>query len=88
MKPKPTLIFCLIMDLIGSASYFVPGMGEWLDIVWAPISAYIFYRSFGGKTGAIGSIINFTEEILPFLDFIPTFTIAYFYKRFFKKNVE
>jgi len=76
------------MDLIGSASYFVPGMGEWLDIAWAPISAYIFYRSFGGKTGAIGSIINFVEEVLPFVDFIPTFTIAYFYKRFFKKNVE
>lgn len=88
MRSKPTLAFCLIMDLIGSASYFLPGMGEWLDIAWAPISAYIFYRSFGGKTGTIGSIINFAEELLPFADFVPTFTIAHIYKRFLKKNVE
>lgn len=74
------------MDLIGSASYFVPGMGEWLDIAWAPISAYIFYRSFGGKTGAIGSIINFAEEVLPFVDIIPTFTIAYFIKKLKMSN--
>ncbi|NDP20892.1 MAG: hypothetical protein GZ091_07405 [Paludibacter sp.] len=81
MKSKPTLQFCLIMDIIGSASYFIPGVGEWTDIAWAPISAYIFYRSFGGKTGAIGSIINFTEELLPFIDFIPTFTIAFLIKK-------
>jgi hypothetical protein len=67
------------MDLLGSATYLLPGLGEWFDILWAPISAFIFYRSFGGKTGKIGSIINFAEEILPFTDFIPTFTLGYLY---------
>ena len=85
MKTKPTLTFCLIMDLLGSATYLLPGLGEWFDILWAPISALIFFKSFGGKVGRIGSIINFTEEILPFTDIIPTFTIAYFYNRYFKK---
>jgi hypothetical protein len=84
MKTKPTLVFCLIMDLMGSITYFLPGFGEWFDIIWAPISAYIFYRSFGGKTGQIGALINFVEEILPFSDIIPTFTLVYLYKRFKK----
>ena len=86
MKTKPTLTFCLIMDLLGSATYLLPGLGEWFDILWAPISALIFFKSFGGKVGRIGSIINFAEEILPFTDIIPTFTIAYFYNRYFKKE--
>jgi len=85
MNTKPTLTFCLIMDLLGSATFLLPGLGEWFDILWAPISALIFFKSFGGKVGRIGSIINFAEEILPFTDIIPTFTIAYFYNRYFKK---
>lgn len=86
MKMKPTLTFCLIMDLLGSATFLLPGLGEWFDILWAPVSAMLFFNSFGGKVGRIGSIINFAEEILPFTDFIPTFTIAYFYNRHFKKE--
>jgi hypothetical protein len=74
------------MDLLGSATFLLPGLGEWFDILWAPVSAMLFFNSFGGKVGRIGSIINFAEEILPFTDFIPTFTIAYFYNRYFKKE--
>ncbi len=85
MKPKPSLLFCLIMDFLGCVSYFIPGIGEWFDIGFASISALIFYLSFGGKTGKIGALINFAEEILPFTDIIPTFTLAYFYKRFNKR---
>ncbi|HLP05671.1 MAG TPA: hypothetical protein VK152_09605 [Paludibacter sp.] len=87
MKRKPaTLLFCLAMDALGLASLLVPFLGEWTDIVWAPISAFIFYKSFGGKTGKLGSLLDFTEEILPFADFIPTFTLAYIYERYFKKK--
>jgi len=85
MKSKPSLLFCLIMDLLGSASYLLPGVGEWFDVLWAPISAFIFYRAFGGKTGKIGSIINFLEEAIPFTDIIPTFTLAYIYNRIKKQ---
>ncbi len=74
------------MDLLGSATFLLPGLGEWFDILWAPVSAMLFFNSFGGKVGRIGSIINFAEEILPFTDFIPTFTIAYFYNLYFKKE--
>jgi len=74
---RPSLGFCLLMDLVGCISYVIPGTGELMDIVWAPISAFVFYRSFGGKTGMVGGIINFIEEGVPGIDIIPTFTIAW-----------
>jgi hypothetical protein len=46
----------------------------------------LFFNSFGGKVGRIGSIINFAEEMLPFTDFVPTFTIAYLYNHYLKKE--
>ncbi len=84
-KKTPSLQFCLIMDLIGCASYAIPGVMEFTDIIWAPISAIIFYKTFGGRVGEIGAVINFVEEILPGTDVIPTFTIAYFYRKYFKE---
>lgn len=63
------------------ASYIFPAIAEFIDVVWAPISAYFFFKLFGGKIGKIGSVINFLEEIIPFSDVIPTFTIAWFIRR-------
>ena len=83
-KPQPSLILCLVMDIIGYASYAIPGLGELSDIVWAPISALIFYKMFGGLKGAFGGIFNFAEEILPFTDFIPSFTIMWVWQYFTK----
>ncbi len=76
----PTLSFCLLMDLIGCGSYLLPGLGEFTDILWAPLSGFIFYRTFGGWKGAVGGILNGCEEILPGTDIIPSFTIMYFLK--------
>ena len=76
-----SLVFCLIMDLIGYATYAVPVLGEIGDIVWAPISALIFWRTFGSWRGALGGMFNFVEELLPGFDFIPSFTIMYFLQR-------
>lgn len=76
-----SLVFCVLMDLIGYATYAIPGVGEFGDIIWAPISALIFYKTFGGWKGAFGGLFNFVEEILPGLDFIPSFTIMWFIQR-------
>lgn len=75
-RAVPSLTLCLLMDLIGCASYAVPLLGEVSDVIWAPLSALIFYRMFGGPLGAFGSVFNFIEELFPGLDFIPTFTIS------------
>lgn len=77
-RKTPSLAACIIMDFLGYATYAVPFLGEFADIIWAPISAMIFFRMFGGAKGVFGGMFNFVEEILPGLDFIPTFTIMWF----------
>lgn len=77
----PNLAICIIMDLIGMASYIIPGLTEFTDIVWAPISGFVFYLLFGGRFGVIGGTLDFLEEIIPFTDFIPSFTIAWFIRK-------
>jgi len=86
-KRQPSLVFCILMDIIGYATYAVPFLGEIGDIVWAPVSAIIFYASFGGWKGAIGGIGNFIEELLPGTDFIPSFTIMWFLQQNQKKKI-
>lgn len=81
MKKQTSLAFCVLMDLIGYATYIIPGLGEFGDIIWAPISGIVFFITFGGWKGAFGGIFNFIEEILPGTDFIPSFTIMWFLQR-------
>jgi hypothetical protein len=56
-------------------------LGEAEDLLWAPISGIIFYFMFGKKLGLSGGVFSFLEEITPGLDFIPTFTIAWFIRK-------
>ena len=65
------------MDLVGYITYAIPGFGEFGDVLWAPVSAIIFFITFGGFKGATGGLLNFIEELLPGTDFIPSFTIMY-----------
>ena len=73
-RKEPSLIFCILMDVIGYATYAIPFLGEFGDILWAPVSSIIFFLTFGGWKGAMGGMFNFVEEILPGTDFIPSFT--------------
>ena len=77
----PNIAICIGMDLIGMASFVFPFLAEFSDIIWAPISAFIFNKMFGGRLGMIGGVLNFLEEILPFTDIIPSFTIAWFIRK-------
>jgi hypothetical protein len=85
-KKQPSLIFCILMDIIGYATYTIPVFGELGDILWAPLSAIIFFTTFGGWKGALGGFGNFIEEILPGTDFIPSFTIMWFIQNMQRKN--
>lgn len=77
----PKLWLCILLDIVGMISYFIPVWGEWIDTTWAPLSAFLFYWLFGGKTGTIGAFVSFAEEALPFTDAIPMFTIGYFTRK-------
>ena len=80
IQKRPSLLICIVMDLIGYATYALPFVGEIGDMIWAPVSGLIFYKLFGGWKGAMGGIFNFIEELLPGLDFIPSFTIMWIIK--------
>jgi hypothetical protein len=77
-RPLPPLALCLLLDALGCASYALPFFGEFFDLIWAPISAIMYWRLFGGYRGFLGGAFNFFEEIMPGLDIIPTFTITWF----------
>ncbi len=77
----PNIGLCIVLDLIGMGSYIFPFFAEISDLAWAPISAMIFNRLFGGRLGMIGGVLNFLEEIVPFTDIIPSFTIAWFIRK-------
>ncbi|HEX5152115.1 MAG TPA: hypothetical protein VFW07_11760 [Parafilimonas sp.] len=83
---KPSLLFCIVMDLIGYATYAVPVFGEFVDIIWAPVSALIFYLAFGGWKGGFGAVFNFIEELMPGTDFIPSFTLMWLLQKAAQKK--
>jgi hypothetical protein len=75
MSRELLFVVSLVIDLIGMASYLLPGLGETIDIVWAPISASLLYYLYGSWVISIGNLV---EEIVPGLDFIPTALIAWY----------
>ena len=62
------------------------GMIPFLDLLWAPLSAYLMTKMYPGKKGKIAAAISFVEEALPFLDFVPTFTIMWLYTYVFEST--
>ena len=74
------------MDIVGYATYAIPFLGEFADILWAPISSVIFMSTFGVWKGALGGFGNCLEELLPGTDFIPSFTIMWFIQNMQKKK--
>ena len=73
----PSLKTCITLDVIGCLSYIVPPFGP----IWAFTSGIIFYFMFGKKFGVFGGMFSFIEELIPGVDLIPTFTIAYFMRK-------
>lgn len=76
----------IIFDLIGMMSYIIPGIGESTDIIWAPISGILLVIMYKGVTGKIAGVLGTLEEIVPFTDIIPTFTLTWIYVYIIKKE--
>lgn len=68
------LVACLGLDLMGDATYFLPGLGETFDIAWAPAQAIAMKMMF--RYYALPAF-GFTEEILPGTDIIPSATLGW-----------
>ncbi|NJX15015.1 hypothetical protein [Tamlana crocina] len=86
MNKYKKLIIGIVLDALGYVSFFIPGVGEFSDIVWAPVSGWLMTKLYKGKPGKIAGVIAFVEEALPGLDVIPTFTLMWIYSYVFKKE--
>ncbi|SHG16188.1 hypothetical protein SAMN05444396_105142 [Flavobacterium segetis] len=80
------LFLGLLFDSIGMLSFTIPFFGEFSDVIWAPIAGFLMTWMYKGTIGKIGGVITFVEEILPFSDFIPTFTLTWIYNYLIKKQ--
>jgi hypothetical protein len=57
----------------------LPGIGEFSDVIWAPLAGWLMTRMYKGKIGQAAGIVTFVEELIPGLDAVPTFTIMWIY---------
>ena len=84
-KKQNKLFIGIACDIVGMGSYLIPGAGELFDIVWAPLSLYIMTKLYKGTPGKVAGVVSFIEEALP-IDFVPTFTLMWFYTYKIKKE--
>lgn len=83
---KTKLLLSLIFDGIGMLTYSAPLFGEVVDVVWAPISGILLMLMYKGTAGKIAGLFGTIEELIPFTDVIPTFTITWFYTYIIKRE--
>jgi len=76
------LLLCLLIDFIGVLTVSIPIVGEFFDIFWAPLSAYLLLLLFGNWGFCV---LGFVEEMLPYTDIIPTATLGWFIERMYQK---
>ncbi|TFG74524.1 MAG: hypothetical protein E4H26_07775, partial [Flavobacteriales bacterium] len=62
------LFLGLLFDAIGMLSFDLPFIGEFSDVVWAPIAGWLISIMYKGKIGQAAGIVTFIEEIIPGLD--------------------
>ncbi len=80
-KKYKLLLLSILFDGIGMLSFVIPLVGEFSDVIWAPLSAFLIYKMYQGVEGKIGSVVSFVEEAGIFgTDFLPTFTLTWIYK--------
>ncbi|RKS98627.1 hypothetical protein [Flavobacterium sp. 123] len=80
------LILGIAFDCIGMLSFTIPGIGEFSDVIWAPLAGFLMTWMYKGTLGKVAGGFTFLEEILPFSDFIPSFTITWIYNYLIMKK--
>ncbi len=78
LSKNKKLALSILFDAIGFITI--------IDIIWAPLSAYLMTKMYSGNRGKVAGTISFIEEIIPGLDIIPTFTIMWLYTYVFSKE--
>lgn len=86
MKKYQKLLLGLLFDALGFVSFIIPGVGEFSDVIWAPVSGWLMTKLYEGREGKIAGVITFVEEALPGFDIIPSFTLMWIYTYVIKKQ--
>ncbi|MCL6266065.1 hypothetical protein [Flagellimonas myxillae] len=73
------LLLGILLDGIGMLSFAIPGIGEFSDVIWAPVAGWLMTRMYKGKIGQAAGLVTFVEELIPGLDIIPSFTLMWVY---------
>lgn len=76
----PSLVTCLIFDSISCIGLLMGQYQALFKIIWAPLSALIYFRLYGGKLGFFGGATCFLEESTGYGFVIPMFTITWLAK--------
>ena len=66
----------LTIDGVGSFSYLLPFLGEAFDVVWAPAQTVLIMALYQHVSPNM-SYVSFAEEMLPFLDVLPSATTGW-----------
>nr|WP_315196746.1 hypothetical protein [uncultured Flavobacterium sp.] len=69
----------ILFDAIGMLTFTIPGIGEFADVVWAPLAGFLMTKMYKGRVGKVAGVLTFVEEIFPFTDVIPSFTLTWIY---------
>ncbi|MBS9463634.1 hypothetical protein LV716_17085 [Flagellimonas sp. HMM57] len=80
------LFLGLLFDGIGMLSFAIPAIGEFSDVIWAPMAGWLMTRMYKGRIGQAAGVVTFVEELVPGMDVIPSFTIMWVYTYIFSKK--
>ncbi|PRX55093.1 hypothetical protein [Flagellimonas meridianipacifica] len=80
------LFLGLLFDGIGMLSFVIPGIGEFSDVIWAPLAGWLMTQLYKGKMGQVAGVVTFVEELVPGLDVVPSFTLMWLYTHVFSKG--
>lgn len=78
LSKKQLLKYGIIFDLLG--------MIPILNFIWAPLSVLLMTKLYKGNVGKIGGMVSFIEEVVPGLNFFPSFTLTWVYVFILKKG--
>lgn len=78
------LVLGILFDSIGMLSFAIPGIGEFGDVIWAPLAGFLMSKMYEGRVGKVAGVLTLIEEILPFTDVVPSFTLTWIYTYWIK----
>lgn len=88
-KKYKLLWLSILFDGIGMLSFVIPFVGEFSDVIWAPLSAYLIFQMYNGVEGKVAGVVSFIEEAgILGTDLLPTFTLTWIYKFVIKKYLK